>query len=148
MAKRRITKASKRRLTIFGTLSLFAIFYFIFSLFYNAYTIYDLTREKDKLEEKYVALKEESENLKIDIEKLNDPDYLANYARENYLYSKEGEYVLQLKEETEQTEEKINIISDNIKKNYLIVGLSVFMVLVFVVIIKKGKKRASDNKKK
>ena len=85
MAKRRISKASKRRLTFFGTLSLIAIFYFIFSLFYNAYVIYDLVQEKDKLEKNYVKLQEQAENLKIDIEKLNDPDYLANYARENGL---------------------------------------------------------------
>ena len=143
MAKRRITKASKRRLTVFGTLSLFAIFYFIFSLLYNSYMIYSLVQEKDKLEKKYIKLQEKAENLKVDIEKLNDPDYLANYARENYLYSKQGEYVLQLKEETEETEEQINIISNNIKKNYLIVGLSVFMALVFAIIIRKGNKRVS-----
>ena len=141
MAKRRITKASKRRLTIFGTLSVFAIIYFIFSLFYNIYTIYDLINEKDKLEKKYVALQEQAEDLKIDIEKLNDPDYLANYARENYLYSKDGEYVLQLKEETEEVEEKIDIISDNIKKNYVIVGLFVFLIIIFILIIRKGSKR-------
>lgn len=148
MAKRRISKASKRRLTFFGTLSLIAIFYFIFSLFYNAYVIYDLVQEKDKLEKNYVKLQEQAENLKIDIEKLNDPDYLANYARENYLYSKQGEYVLQLKEKTEETEEKIDIISNNIKKNYVIIGLSVFIILIFVIIVKKGNKRSSNNKKK
>ena len=141
MAKRRITKASKRRLTFFGTLSLIAIFYFIFSLFYNGYIIYDLVQEKNKLEKKYEKLQEKAEDLKVDIEKLNDPDYLANYARENYLYSKQGEYVLQLKEEKEETEEKINIISDNIKKNYIIIGLSVFIILTFIIIISKGHKR-------
>lgn len=148
MAKRRITKASKRRLTFFGTLSLIAIFYFISSLLYNAYTIYELVQEKNKLEKNYVKLQEQAENLKIDIEKLNDPDYLANYARENYLYSKQGEYVLQLKEETEETEKKIDIISDNIKKNYVIIGLSIFIILIFVVIINKGNRRSSKDKKK
>ena len=139
---RRITKASKRRLTIFGTLSLIAIIYFVFSLFYNIYTIYDLSKEKDRLEKKYISLQEQAEDLKIDIEKLNDPDYLANYARENYLYSKEGEYVLQLKEEKEETEEQINIMSDNIRNNYIIIGLSIFVIFIFIVIVNKGKKRS------
>ena len=57
---RRITKASKRRLTIFGTLSLIAIIYFVFSLFYNIYTIYDLSKEKDRLEKKYISNEIES----------------------------------------------------------------------------------------
>ena len=139
---RRITKASKRRLTIFGTLSLIAIIYFVFSLFYNIYTIYDLNQEKNKLEKNYVTLQEQAEDLKIDIEKLNDPDYLANYARENYLYSKEGEYVLQLKEEKEETEEQINIMSDNIRNNYIIIGLSIFVIFIFILIVNKGNKRS------
>ena len=145
---RRITKASKRRLTIFGTISIIAILYFVFSLFYNIYTICNLQKEKENLENKYVSLQEQAENLKIDIEKLNDPDYLANYARENYLYSKEGEYVLQLKEDVEQTEEEIDIISDNIRDNYIIIGLSIFVIFVFILIVKRGTKRSKKKKKK
>ena len=148
MTKRRITKASKCRLTVFGTLSVVAVGYFLFSFLYNLYTIYDLTKEKEKLEEKYTLLQKEAEDLKIDIEKLNDPDYLANYARENYLYSKDGEYVLQLKEEVKQTDEQIDIISDNIEKNYIIMGLIILIMIIFICIIKKGKKRNTKKKKK
>ena len=86
MAKRRITKASKRRLTIFGTISVVAIIYFSISLIYSFYSIYNLSQQKKELEEKYIVLQEEAEKLKIDIEKLNDEKYLADYARENYLY--------------------------------------------------------------
>ena len=113
MAKRRISKASKRRLTIFGTISLIAIVYFSFSLIYNAYTIYDLTMEKKKLENAYVTLQQESEDLKTDIEKLNDPNYLANYAREHYLYSKDGEYIIQIGD-IEKVKDNIN---DEINNN-------------------------------
>ena len=67
MAKRRISKASKRRLTFFGTISLIAIVYFCFSLIYNAYLIIDLTNEKKSLESLYVDLQEESKQLKIDL---------------------------------------------------------------------------------
>lgn len=95
---RRISKASKRRLSIFGTLSLITIIYFLFSLLYNAYSIYDLTRQKSNLESKYTALKEEAEELKIDIEKLSDEKYLANYAREKYLYSKDDEIIIKIED--------------------------------------------------
>ena len=146
MAKRRITKASKRRLTFFGTISFIAIVYFAFSVIYNIYTIYDLISEKRKLEEKYLLLQKESEDLKLDIEKLNNPDYLWNYARENYLYSKDGEYVLELKEEVTETKEQMNILSDNIKENYIIIGLSILVLIIFISIARKGKHKKKRKK--
>lgn len=136
MAKRRISRASKRRLTFFGTISLIAIVYFSFSLIYNLYTIYDLTMEKKKLENSYISLQKESEELKNDIEKLNDPNYLANYAREHYLYSKDGEYIIQIGD----IEKVKNNINNEINKNYIIVGLSVFMLFIFIYILSRGKK--------
>ena len=139
MAKRRISKASKRRLTFFGTLSLISIFYFIFLLIYNVYTIYDLSMEKKKLEDLYVELQDESETLKIDIEKLNDSEYLANYAREHYLYSKNGEYIIQI--DNKDIEAVEDGISDEINKNYIIIGLSIFMLFVFIYFFFKSKKR-------
>jgi len=143
MPKRRISKASKRRLTFFGTISLVAIVYFGFSLIYNAYTIYNLTKEKKSLDNLYIELQEEAESLKIDIDKLNDEDYLANYAREHYLYSKDGEYIIQI-DDIEDIEENI---TDEINKNYLILGLSILMILIFIYIISKGKRKTKKNKK-
>lgn len=141
MATRRISKASKRRLSIFGTLSFIAIIYFIFNLFYSTYTIYSLTVEKKNLENDYVKLQEEAENLKIDIEKLNDEDYLANYARENYLYSKDGEYILQLGEDITDTENTLDIINIKINRNYMLIGLCVLIMLMFIYIISKSTKK-------
>lgn len=143
MPKRRITKASKRRLTLFGTISLIMIFYFCFSLIYNTYVIFNLTNEKKQLENLYIELQEEAESLKIDIEKLNDENYLANYAREHYLYSKEGEYIIQM-DDIEEIEEDI---SNEINKNYLILGLSLIMLLIFIYIISKGTNKNKKNKK-
>ena len=99
MAKRRISKASKRRLTVFGSLSIVVVIYFSFSLIYNIYTIFSLNMEKKNLENKYVQLQEEADNLKSEISKLNDENYLANYAREHYLYSKNGEYILKIEDD-------------------------------------------------
>ena len=44
-------------------------------------------------------LREKEEELKVDADKLQNPDYIARYAREKYLYSKEGEFILQIPEE-------------------------------------------------
>ena len=139
MTKRRISKASKRRLTFFGTISLIAIVYFCFSLIYNAYTIYDLSMEKNKLENLYTELQDKAETLKIDIEKLNDDNYLANYAREHYLYSKDGEYIIQL--DTDDIEQIENGISGEINRNYIIIGLSIFMLFIFIYILRKNRKK-------
>lgn len=144
MAKRRITKASKRRLSFFGVISVGAIIYFLISLIFNIYTIYNLSIEKKALEDRFLALKEEAEELKLDIEKLNDEKYLADYARENYLYSKDNEYIIQI-EEIVETQEEIDTISTVINKNYILLGLGLLLVLIFIYILTKGKK---NNKKK
>ncbi len=146
MAKRKIPAVSKRRLTFFGTISLVAILYFIFSSLYNLYVIIDLTNQKKQLDDYYAQLQEEASELKIDIEKLNDPEYRANYAREKFLYSKDGEYILQFIDEVDDTSNKLNTLSLNINKNYLITGLSLVMVLVFLYIIFKGGKKNKKRK--
>ena len=44
---------------------------------------------KDVLED----LKRKEYELNIDIEKLNDPEYLAKYIKEKYMYSKDGDII-------------------------------------------------------
>lgn len=139
MPKRRISKASKRRLTVFGTLSVIVIISFFISLIYSGYSIYTLSKEKNKLEKEYIRLQEKAEDLKIDIDKLNDPKYLADYARENYLYSKDGEYILQI-EDIIETKEEIDTIY-NINKKHVLFGLIFLIFLMFLYIIIKSRKR-------
>lgn len=55
-------------------------------------------QEKNQLETKIISLKEKEAQLKVDVERLEDPDYVARYAREKYMYSKEGEIILRLPE--------------------------------------------------
>ena len=138
MTKRKIKKTTKIRLTVFGTLSIIAIFSFLFNAGYQAYNLYNLTIEKKQLEKKYSKLKEEAEDLKIEIKQLNDPEYLAKYARENYSYSKKGEYIIKLNE----TDEKIDQIDDTINKEYIIIGLSIFLAFIFIYVIKRGHKKS------
>ena len=59
-------------------------------------------QEKEALEEKMLTLREKEAELKVDVEKLEDPDYIARYAREKYMYSKDGEIILRLPEEDEE----------------------------------------------
>lgn len=147
MAKRRISKASKKRLIFWGIPCVIIIFYFIFTLFYSAYELYSLNIEKRHLEKDYVKLQEKAEDLKIDIEKLSDEKYLADYAREHYLYSKDGEYILQLSEDIEDTDDTLKIINIKINRNYILLALSIITILMFIYILSKGKRKKKSKKR-
>ena len=58
--------------------------------------IYDKYQEKKELKTKLSNLKEEEAALQVDANKLQDPDYIARYAREKSSYSKEGEIILRI----------------------------------------------------
>ena len=56
---------------------------------------------KKQLENKIALLKEEEKILESDIQKLEDPSYVARYAREKYLYSKDGEIIIRMPDDDE-----------------------------------------------
>lgn len=62
----------------------------------NVLKIIEMKDEKNILQDKIVKLDEEKEELELDIRRLEDPDYIAKYVREKYLYSKDGEIILRL----------------------------------------------------
>ena len=68
----------------------------IFIKYFNP--IFDKYREKKQLEEELSYLQEKEDELKLDADKLQDPDYIARYAREKYLYSKDGEFIIKIPE--------------------------------------------------
>ena len=53
-------------------------------------------KEKKEFTVKISKLKEEEEKLKGTVTKLQDPDYVARYAREKYLFSKDGEIIIRI----------------------------------------------------
>lgn len=138
MSRRKVTKASKRRLLFFGTLSIVIIGYFVFSLSYYAMQILKLEQEQKQLKQNLTSLKSDEKNLKTEIEKLKDPDYLARYARENYLYSKDGEIVIKVNSDEKTIEEPTK------KSNfspYIIFGGSLILLFIIGYVVRKSKKR-------
>lgn len=134
--KKRVPKASKKRLVVFGTISVVVIFYFLFLLGYYIYQICELKKEEKELSSNYTELKANEKELRNEIEKLQDSDYIARYARETYSYSKDGEYILKIKNEKPKTEDnqKIDI---NIDYNYLIYGGGILLFMIIVHTIRK-----------
>lgn len=135
MAHKKISKASKKRLAIFGSISIIIIFYFIFTLGFYMYHLYDKKQEKQQFDKEYNNLKTEEKLLKTEIEKLQDEDYIARFAREHYSYSKSGEYILKLNnKEEEKQEEKQEL---HLEYNYFIYGGFIFLLITIFYIIKK-----------
>lgn len=98
---KKVNKGAKRRL-----LCLFSIF--IILITYVSYTsitywkqILFNNKEKKKLEERYEKLLSDKEILEDDVVKLQDPEYVAKYAREKYLYSKDGELIIKIIDEND-----------------------------------------------
>lgn len=129
----RKTKKKKRRLIIFGTLSLIIIGYFIFNLCYYSYRIAVLEKSKKQLENQLTDLQKNEEDLTNDIQKLKDPEYIARFARETYMYSKDGEYIIKI-DNNEKIEEKKK---EEIDYKYLLVVSSLGLLIIVLYIIKR-----------
>lgn len=93
-------KASKHKIRMFFAVLIFGGITAIlgYNLLSNVIAIEKLSDEKKALNEKITNLKEEKKNLETDILKLEDPEYIAKYVREKYLYSKEGEVILKIED--------------------------------------------------
>lgn len=93
---KRKNKSSKKKTIFFTMLSLCLIvtITYVFSL--NFLEIYQIYNEKKELTQKMAKLDDEEEKLSGEVERLQDPEYIARYAREKYLYSKDGEFIIKM----------------------------------------------------
>lgn len=104
-SNKKIRKKAKKqtfRLLIFGVACLFVIGTILTTLTKVWIDIYSKYKEKAELEKKILALKTEEEELTVDVERLQDPEYIARYLREKYFYSKNGEYIIRIPEESKK----------------------------------------------
>ncbi len=98
MAKRKVKKKA-RRIATFGLISIALIIFIVITLGRVFFDIVDKYKEKRELENQLIALQEKEKELENDVNKLEDPEYLARYAREKYFYSKDGELILRIPED-------------------------------------------------
>ena len=92
--KRRVTKKDKRRIMLISILLIGCIGILIKSVYKDWVVIFQNQKETITLNNKYEALLQEEEELKSEVKKLQDPEYVARYARETYLYSLPGEIII------------------------------------------------------
>ena len=74
----------------------FFIVVLVSTIFTDTMQIYSNKKETADLETKYNLLLEKEASLRSEVIKLHDPDYVARYAREKFLYSKDGEKILRI----------------------------------------------------
>ena len=94
---RRLTKKSKRRVLTISIITLTLITILLVNVFGTWRQILVKKEEKEFYTKELAKLKEEEAYLKVEAEKLQDPDYVARYAREQYLYSKDGELNIRIR---------------------------------------------------
>lgn len=94
--KRKASKKVKIRIFLFFAIFGSVIGYLGYSFFSNLTLILEINKEKEELKNKLVSLKDEEDVLNSDIKKLEDPEYVARYAREKYMYSKDGELIIRI----------------------------------------------------
>jgi len=82
------------RMTIY-IFTLLAIVGFVGLTCFNSWVeIYNNITEKKDLETQYNSLMDKEDELSDEVNKLQDPEYVAKYAREKYLYTKDGEIII------------------------------------------------------
>lgn len=140
MAKRKVTKESKKRLIILGSLSVVIIAYFIINTFSMLLNIKNLSLEQQTLQNDLSKLQEEETNLTKELSKLKNDEYKARYAREYFLYSKEdGEYIFaSILDKEEPIEEKVEK-SDSLY-NYVIATIIIVLLFIVLFILKRIRK--------
>ncbi len=94
---RKLTKKSKRRVILISVVTIALISLILVNLFSVWKQLLIKRQEKVFYTEELNKLKEEEAYLKVEVEKLQDPDYVARYAREQYLYSKDGELNIRIR---------------------------------------------------
>jgi len=96
LAMIKITRKDKRRLMIWSLLILVISSYLAVFTYQYWSQILENNRNRIELEEKYQTLKENEQVLSSQFTRLQDPDFIARFARERFLYSREGERIIKI----------------------------------------------------
>ena len=135
--KKRKVKLKVRTLVVF-TITIMIFGYLFYSGIYYLVSKKNYESEKIVLQDKLNNLKDKETDLNSEINKLKDDDYLARYAREEYLYSKKGEYVIRIEEKKEEKKGTTST-ANKFSYKYLYMIIPVFLILLIFIFKKKVK---------
>lgn len=93
---KKVSKKAKRRIFALTIIFLSIIGFLGMNVYKYWIDIFENIKQNKELNTKYEMLLEEETELQAEVKKLEDPDYVAKYARENYLFSKDGEKIIRV----------------------------------------------------
>ena len=91
---RGVSKKDKRRLILISCVLISLIVTLVGSVFNDWVQILDNKKQISVLNETYIQLMDEETALKSEVTKLQNPDYVARYARETFFFSKPNEIII------------------------------------------------------
>ena len=100
--KKKTDNKDKKRIMILFLTVIVLIIVLIGTVFKDWVQVMSNRQETKELEDRYQELLEEEASLNSEVVKLQDPTYVARYAREKYLYSKDGETILRIIDNSEE----------------------------------------------
>ena len=83
----------KRRKPILGFICIFLSFGMLYVLLNTSMQTLSKKEEIAQLEKRKAAIEKEKKDLENEVDLLNDDGYVTRYARENYIFTKDGEQV-------------------------------------------------------
>lgn len=90
---------TKFRVTFYSILLIITSIFFLTTVYSTVSKYIKINNEIKNDKISYKNKLSEEEELKSEINKLQDPEYVARYAREKYLYSKDGELIIRIPDE-------------------------------------------------
>lgn len=94
--ERRKSKKEKRRIIMISFLVLSLSAFLVKSVFSDWVQILKNNQQIHELRDKKRVLLDEEASLKSEVTKLENPEYVARYAREKYLYSMPDEIIIRV----------------------------------------------------
>ena len=89
-------KKEKRRLILISSTIIGLLVYLVASLYGDFMQIIENKKQTTLLTKEYEGLVDKQKMLTSEVTKMQDPDYVARYAKEKYLYSEDGEIIIRI----------------------------------------------------
>jgi len=90
------TKKEKKRLIFISFTIVALLICLVASLYTDFMTVMNNKKQTAFLNEEYKNLLEENEKLASEVLKMQDPNYIARYAKEKYMYSSKEEVIVRI----------------------------------------------------
>lgn len=92
------SKKERKRLFLISIIIIGLLFLLGYSVSDNFVQVKNNKNKINELNKEYEDLVDKEKKLSSEITKMQDPDYVARYAKEKYLYSSDGEIIVRMDE--------------------------------------------------